>query len=121
MNVLVIEDDQDWQELFPEFLSRHGTVLVATTLSEGQALFDSTSDICLIVMDGCVEGRKYDTGPLIRHIRSAGYTGPIIGATGSTELTPEMTRDGCDAVGQKIDVLPLIKVYEETHGPIAVV
>ena len=102
MKILVIDDEELCQDLLRAMFERIGTVLIADSVAAGRQLYDANPDADIVIVDGCINNRhNYDAGPMIRHIRARGFKGPLIGASGSTDLHQQMMADGCDAAGQK--------------------
>ena len=103
--VLIIEDDYDWQKIYEVSLSDKVHITTAYTPSEAQKCFEE-GQFDLIVFDGCVggNGSTLDTPPLVRKWREAGFTGPMIAASGDPRYRNILMGSGCDYQASKFNV-----------------
>ncbi|MFA6297322.1 MAG: response regulator [Candidatus Paceibacterota bacterium] len=93
--ILVIEDDKNiilgYQGLLKKFPFEF---IVATTLEEAERLYP-IREWDVIVVDGCLGGDDFNTGPLVKEIRASGYTGHMIAASGNPDLRRFLVEAGC--------------------------
>ena len=94
--VLIVEDEERWQEQFKSFLPDTATVLQATSLAQAEKLYSENPMIDFIIMTGCVDHADLlDTIPLIKKIRET-YKGEMVAISGSYDYVDDMIAAGCD-------------------------
>jgi len=104
--ILIIEDDEGWQEDYAADLGGVAEILAAKTIAEARLLFmENSPRIALIVMDGAVP--KDDKTPLgelilapttenlVREFRRAGFTHPIVAASSRQHFNDSLGYAGC--------------------------
>lgn len=93
--ILFVDDDRSIQEDIADLLPADKVeVLSAFTIAEAEKLFAENDDIALIVLDGCVDGDKFDTLPLLQKMRET-FTGPILAASNAPPLNDLLMEGGC--------------------------
>lgn len=92
--VLVVEDDEVWQEIFTEKLEDEVTFLKAFTVKEAEELFAANPNIDVAVIDACVPGDRPTTPPLVRKIRET-FTGPMIAVSSMDTYRDKLVEAGC--------------------------
>lgn len=109
--VLIFEDHPTWQQVFASAVDADSyDVVTADSPAAGRQKFDEVRDrVALVVMDGALGGDDLNSLPLIRYIREAGYTGPMIAASGLSDYRVDMVRAGCDHSEGKDQVPGLVE------------
>jgi CheY-like chemotaxis protein len=92
--ILIVEDSQLLQMVWKKTFAGKLEVICAFSVSEAEEKFTIHSDIIAIVMDGCVPGTEFNTGPLVIKFR-AKFTGPIIAVSSFPHLRQELVSAGC--------------------------
>ena len=99
--ILIIEDDEFWQEGFSEYLPDNEiTILQALTIEEAERLFAENPDLDLIVLDILVPdeetkpGERINTVPLLEKIRQT-FRGPILAISNESFWIDCLVREGC--------------------------
>jgi len=93
--VLLIEDEEDFHELFEKLLEGEVEFLDAYTITEAERIFESVPGISIVVVDACVPGSFPTTEPLVRKIR-ARFSGPMIAISSDPEYRKVLIAAGCD-------------------------
>lgn len=107
--VLVVDDTDSHMSLLMSLLHDRAEVLWAPRLAEGQKFFEENrGGLAVIIMDGCVESSQLDTLPLIKSIRQAGYTGPMIACSADRGYRGRMVEAGCSHESEKLDLPTLV-------------
>ena len=91
---LHVEDNRRDLEAYAETVKDKVTLLQAYNLDLARQYYDEYGhNLAFIVVDGKVEGRRFDTRPFIEHLVSDSFPNPIIGMSG--DLDEEMIEAGC--------------------------
>ncbi|MBI4156033.1 MAG: response regulator [Candidatus Zambryskibacteria bacterium] len=101
--VLIVEDDSDWQSIWKRKLEGKIQTITASSVEEGERLFNENPDVDAIVMDACLSGEEPDTPPLVTKIRQT-FNGPMIAASGSSTFRQCLKSYGCDYESKKHNV-----------------
>ena len=101
--VLIVDDDDSWQNIYALALSDQVTIIPAFTIEDGERLFFGNLDINAIVMDACVPGASPTTTPLVKKIRQT-FFGPMIAASSDSKYREILMTAGCDYQAAKGDV-----------------
>ena len=96
--VLIIEDDDNWQQIYSTLLMPRGVnVIPAYTLEDARDLFIRHRDLDAIVVDGQIGPADADiTSLLVREFRIDGFTGPIVAASSSETNCIKLVNAGCN-------------------------
>jgi hypothetical protein len=95
--VLIVEDSYYEQDDIARALRGKADVLQAYDIGTARQMFmDNRDAINIIVMDACVPGNRPTTPPLVREIRAAGFTGPMIASSSMGDFCQILMRAGCD-------------------------
>ena len=106
--ILVVEDDTYVQDVYRRKLTANFDLLQATTLNEGERLFQENRDeIVLVVMDACVPGGQPNSIPLVEEIRKS-FDGPIIASSSDEDYRKILVHAGCSHEAPKYEVSKLI-------------
>ena len=121
--ILIVEDDVTLQRQMGLALERFATVLSAQTQESALEAFNQNPDVKVIFMDGYVPMSKipYEkpTLPLIKTIREAGYTGPMIAGSTSFTMQCMLVEAGCSHEYGKAEAVKLIKDWLEDPAKMA--
>ncbi|KKT12680.1 MAG: hypothetical protein UW83_C0030G0005 [Parcubacteria group bacterium GW2011_GWD1_44_9] len=112
--VLIVEDDEQWQGIWTRHLEREGAeVLMASSLEEGERLFEVNPDLTLVIMDGCVPGERPNSMPLVQKMRQT-FRGPIVAGSGNPNVCKTLVEAGCSHWALKHMVSGLVsKILKE--------
>ena len=112
--VLIVEDNEQWQGIWTRHLEREGaTVFAASSLKEGERLFQANPDLTLVIMDGCVPGERPNSMPLVQKMRQT-FHGPIVAGSGNPDVGKTLVEAGCSHWALKHMVLGLVsKILKE--------
>jgi DNA-binding NtrC family response regulator len=96
--VLIIEDDDMWQEIYGAVLKDKGVlVLDARSVEDAEHLFALNADIAAVVVDGQMGRAPIDvTATLVREFRGKGFKGPMIAASVSQFNCDLLLNAGCN-------------------------
>lgn len=108
LNVLCVEDYVSLHEAWKCYFDNDGVNLIpATSLVEAENKFKiHEHELSAIVMDGCVPGSNFNTGPLVKKIRET-YKGPVIAT--SNLYVRELMEAGCSHWCEKGDLIAKLK------------
>lgn len=110
LKILIVEDDQDWQQAYRRALGDRWTLLSALTLNEGKELFLGNPDIALIVVDACIQKDEPNAMGWVKEIRlRGGFSGPMIAASRSEYFRELLLNAGCDHQAEKFQVANKIR------------
>lgn len=101
--VLVVDDQRTIHMLFRARYEGILRGLHARTIDEARSLFETNTDIRIIIMDACVPGRTPTTTDLVQEFRRT-FHGPIIGCSNDSHNLPLMRQAGCSHVSEKQNV-----------------
>ncbi len=91
--VLIIEDEDGIIRRYRAILEGKVTLIIAKTVEDAERLFMENADADIIVVDGCLS-ETFDTGDLVKHIRSTGYSGTMI--ANSSMYNEKLLQAGCN-------------------------
>ena len=87
--------------------------LVASSLEEGERLFQANPDLTLVIMDGCVPGERPNSMPLVQKMRQT-FRGPIVAGSGNPNVCKTLVEAGCSHWALKHMVSGLVsKILKE--------
>ncbi|MDO8589727.1 MAG: response regulator [bacterium] len=112
--VLIVEDEEEWQRIWTRHLKREGAeVIVASSVEDGERLFEANADLTLVIIDGSVGGEKLNSASLIQKMRQT-FPGPIVAASGSSIFRKQMMKIGCSHEAEKHMISMLVsKILKE--------
>lgn len=113
--VLIVDDEEEWRERWTRRLTREGAeVLKASSLAEGEELFEANPDITLVIMDACVPGLcQPNSMPLVEKIRQT-FKGPIVAASGRPDFRKLLMDAGANREASKNEVSALVSQILKT-------
>ena len=110
--ILIVEDNNGLRDTLKEKCKRkygdQSVIIEAGTLAQAFDVFDkNASTLDAITMDGCVDTKSdhADTLPLIQHMRTAGFKGPIIANSSAEKNLELMKAAGASHACSKVDIL----------------
>lgn len=107
--VLVVEDVTEVQDAFRLILEDKVEYLAALDHRQAIELFSKNPDVNMIVLDGSLCNKSFDTGSLALMFRET-FAGPMIAASGDEKFCSELVRLGCNfsVKGQKPHVPKMV-------------
>lgn len=102
--ILLVEDDQRFQDLYKEIFEGSAEILSALTVGQAREVFANNPDIAAIVMDFSVPGLESNTLALVREIRKSGFDRPIIADSNMPACCRLLCLAGCDYECDKASV-----------------
>lgn len=106
--VLIVEDDKQWRDIWARQLRREGAeVLAASSLEEGERLFEANPDLALVIMDACVSSESPNSMPLVQKMRKT-FQGPIVAGSGNSNYSKILMQVGCSHEAPKWDIPALV-------------
>ena len=103
LKVLIVEDEERWQENYKQDLGGKVLIIEALTIKQAEEHFAANPDIAAIIMDACVPGGRPTTLPLVKKFRET-FFGPMIAASSYTAYRKDLIWAGCDHEANKPDV-----------------
>ncbi|MBI2454361.1 MAG: hypothetical protein HYV54_02220 [Parcubacteria group bacterium] len=103
VKVLVVEDNQRWQDTFARKFGQDFQLLQATTIEQGEELFLANPDIGIVVMDACVPGDDPNTMNLVKKIRET-FVGKMIASSSVKDYREILMAAGCSHQCPKNDL-----------------
>lgn len=98
--VLIVEDNlvlcKDYKDIFADFDEEY-TLLFASGVEEGVAIFNDHQNVNAIVVDGVLSPEGNFGRDFVRRTRPL-YRGPMFASSTSSEMNEEMRRLGCNYV-----------------------
>ena|SRR3989344_3460464 len=101
MLVLVVEDEEYWQDRWKRELDGKVVLVSALSIEEAEEKFATNPDIDAIVMDARMPGGSPSTTlPLVRKLREI-FTGPIIASSSLGSYRQRLVQAGCNHESEK--------------------
>lgn len=115
LKVLIVDDEAEWRDRWTRRLEREGAeVLKASSLEEGERLFEANPDLVLVIMDACVPGLYPPNSMWLVKKMYQTFKGPIIAASGHPDFRKMLVDAGASHEASKNEVLVLISKILKT-------
>jgi CheY-like chemotaxis protein len=102
--ILIVEDKESQQSVYADQFGKYEVeISAAYDLGQAESILDHMPDLDLAVVDGCVPGYHYNTGPFIKKLRQK-FAGQIVAASSDPRIRKEMLASGCDHQVEKYEV-----------------
>ncbi|MFH1193284.1 MAG: response regulator [Candidatus Jorgensenbacteria bacterium] len=101
--ILVVEDMEEWVELWKDVLYGAAELIGAASIEEAEEKFAANPDIDVVVVDGCVPGSELNTIPLVQKFKAT-FKGPMIAVSGNPDFQKMLIKEGCSHECEKKDL-----------------
>jgi len=97
VNVLVVDDENFWHRTLKGGLEDKGFAIIsAYNVSEARRILREGSDIDVILVDDCLNGRQIDTLDFVAEVKKMGFPGRVVAFCSNCNNGDMLLQTGCD-------------------------